>query len=649
MTGTATLSNASNGLSLDAGATPGCSGDIDWTGNYIVLASPAPHVAGIYGIPGAGGADEFNSLTEADLQGLTYSPGGTATPAVVNGVFAVKTNGGHYAKVLVTAVGADSSGLTNSVTLQYLTYGVSAGTPVVTQVQNNFSYLGVSPGSLFLIVGCGLAAPGSQAVLQDSTKGLPLTLNGASVSVTSSGVTTQPALYYATATAIAAVMPSNTPPGPASITVTYGGQSNTPEAFPLEPTSFGFAGTAFSAIATDANYQLLTPTHSASPGQAITFWGSGLGASTADSDTTYTAAPHSVSVPDLPLQVLIGGVPAPILYQGRNGYPGLDQINVTVPQGVPPGCAVSVVAINSTYQVISNSVTLPVAVGGGACSDPIFAISPAQAASFGGKSAVNVAMLSIQEGSIDGTYTGNSGIAEVDFFTEPAAALGSQATGAWAPVSLGSCIAGWPADPLPFVPVFLWLGYSADLDAGIMTFTGPGGTQRFAEIFGPSSRVYGVSLPFGSSLFPGTGGTFTFVAPGGKDIGAFSSTLSFPLLENFDLLQAGAPIAIARAGQTITWTGGTDKEFVTFSGTNGYTGFTCNAPASAGQFTIPPAALVPLATANTGIWPSGSSGASATFAIQVTTYAQPFTAPGLDIGYVYGSATQYWSSEVTYY
>ena len=74
MTGTATLSNASNGLSLDAGATPGCSGDIDWTGNYIVLASPAPHVAGIYGIPGAGGADEFNSLTEADLQGLTSLP-----------------------------------------------------------------------------------------------------------------------------------------------------------------------------------------------------------------------------------------------------------------------------------------------------------------------------------------------------------------------------------------------------------------------------------------------------------------------------------------------------------------------------------------------------------------------------------------------
>jgi hypothetical protein len=29
-----------------------------------------------------------------------------------------------------------------------------------------------------------LAAPGSRAVLQDSTKGLPLTLNGANVSVT---------------------------------------------------------------------------------------------------------------------------------------------------------------------------------------------------------------------------------------------------------------------------------------------------------------------------------------------------------------------------------------------------------------------------------------------------------------------------------
>lgn len=656
MTGTVTLSNALNGYSLDAGATPGCTGDIVWAGNYINLWSPAPHVAGIYSIPGAGGVDEFNSLTEAALQNLTYSPPGTGAPATVNGVFAVKTNGGHYAKLLVTAVGTDSYGNINSVTLQYLTYGVNAGTPVVTQVQNNFSYLGVSPGSLFIIVGCGLAAPGSQAVLQDSTKGLPLTLNGASVSVTSGGVTTEAALYYATPTALAAVMPSNMPPGPASVTVTYNSQSNTPEAFTLEWTSFGFASSGFfgsgqvaSAIATDANYQLLTPTHSASPGQVITFWGSGLGASTADSDTTYTPTPHGISVAELPLQVLIGGIPAPILYQGRNGYPGLDQVNVTVPPDVPPGCAVSVVAINSNYQIISNSVTLPVAAGGGACIDPIFAIGPTQAASLSGKSSVNVAMLSIQESTVDGIYFGNSGIAEADFLTEGGGALPSDATGNWPPVSLGSCIVGWPANFLPPVPALLWLGYSARLDAGAMTLTGPGGTQPFADIFGAYSQVYGVSLTPGSSAFPATGGSFSIAAPGGKDIGAFSTTLSFPLLENFNGLQASAPIVIGRGGQTVTWTGGANNEFVTISGTNGYTGFACNAPASAGQFTIPPEALVPLATANTTMWPSGSSAAYATFALQVTTYPKPFTASGVDIGYVYGSATQYWSSEVTYY
>jgi uncharacterized protein (TIGR03437 family) len=139
--------------------------------------------------------------------------------------------------------------------------------------------------------------------LQDATKGLPLTLNGASVSVTANGVTTQPALYYATATQITAVLPSATPAGAATFSVAYNGQASSSAPVNVSKTAFGFDSFYETgngpAVATDANYRLVTLTHSAIPGQAVTFWGSGLGASPQDSDTAYTTAPHVISVPGL--------------------------------------------------------------------------------------------------------------------------------------------------------------------------------------------------------------------------------------------------------------------------------------------------------------------------------------------------------------
>src|SRR6185437_5622984 len=77
------------------------------------------------------------------------------------------------------------------------TYAVAAG-PAITAIQNNSSLIssglpnyGIAPSSLFVIKGTGLAAPGAP-VLQDTVAGLPLTLNGASISVTIGGTTTQP-------------------------------------------------------------------------------------------------------------------------------------------------------------------------------------------------------------------------------------------------------------------------------------------------------------------------------------------------------------------------------------------------------------------------------------------------------------------------
>src|SRR6202046_3533500 len=192
-------------------------------------------------------------------------------------LFFVRTNGDNVASVQVFAVD------TSSISLWFDTYGAASSVPTVTQVQNNYGLMSSNPanmpvasGGLFLVGASALAVAGSQPVLQDSTKGLPLMLNGASISVTVDGVTTRPALYYATASTLAAVLPSGTPAGIGSVTVTYNGRS-TVAPIQVAPSTLGFATTNEigygPAVATDANYKPITFTNSASPGQVITFWG----------------------------------------------------------------------------------------------------------------------------------------------------------------------------------------------------------------------------------------------------------------------------------------------------------------------------------------------------------------------------------------
>ncbi len=70
-----------------------------------------------------------------------------------------------------------------------------------------------------------------------------------------------------------------------------------------------------------------------------------------------------------PLQIYVGGVLATILYQGSAGYPGVNQINLTIPSSVTPDCQVPLVAV--TGNIISNVVVLPIHPGGGTCVKPL--------------------------------------------------------------------------------------------------------------------------------------------------------------------------------------------------------------------------------------------------------------------------------------
>ncbi len=57
----------------------------------------------------------------------------------------------------------------------------------------------------------------------------------------------------------------------------------------------------------------------------------------------YTASPHSVNQANT--QFYFGATQGTVLYSGSSGFPGLMQINVTIPTNVTTGCGVTVAAI----------------------------------------------------------------------------------------------------------------------------------------------------------------------------------------------------------------------------------------------------------------------------------------------------------------
>jgi uncharacterized protein (TIGR03437 family) len=524
-----------------------------------------------------------------------------------------------------------------------------AAQPVITAVQNNYSYIlpnlpnyGIAPGSLFVIIGTGLAKPGSQAYpLQNPTQTvpLPLTLNGASVSVTVDGVpgpdgatsvTTQPALYYATPTAIAAVLPSTTPVGTSvTVTVTYNDTPSQPYDTIVAQSAFGFdtyygTGSGMAAV-TDNNPNdpnpLITPTNSAKPGETVVFWGSGVGPDIKNNDRN---PPVSIDQLTYITQLFIGGVEVPIVYQGRSTqYPGVDQIDVTLPPNVPTGCAVSVTAVSGagSSAVVSNTVTIPIAASGGACTDPLQPIGSTEAAALSGHTLVNFGSLALAQ------ITNTSGIktASAQFASIPGASLFPYLSNTLP--SLGSCVVYQQAPPAPTNPFQL-----EGLNPGTVDVTGPNGTEALNTVpSGPG--LYTVALTLG--FIPPTGGQFTFVGQGGTDVQAFNAPLAFPNPLNWTIESTAGAITRAQ-GLTVNWTGNDPDTYVQVAGSATTVGvtvfFTCDALASAGTFTVPPAVLLALPAAGGGITFSSF------------TLPTSFSATGLDFGFATSYASVFEST-----
>jgi len=621
VSGTPTLTSGTL-INLDTGAT-GTSGDLLWNGTALVPQTGA----GAFSL-GAVGSATYGSLTQSTVNIFPF----TSSPitGALNTVAAYKTKTGNFGKLLITAVTA------GSVTLQFTTFVTAAPTgPNITVIQNNYGQVpqglpnfGIAPSTLFFIQGTGLA--NTTTDLQSSAApGLQTTLSGVSVKVTVGGTSVQCPLYYLSPTQIDAVLPGNTPTGTGSVVVTNNGANSPAVSINIVQSAFGilfYNGSLGAAY--DGNNALLTTTNAANPNQTIVLWGSGVGADPNDDDKVYPQKQDNLT--SIPMQAFVGGVEATILYRGRSQYPGVDQVVLTIPGGVPTGCNVGVTVVSGS--IVSNSVTIPIAASGRTCSDTN-GLPPDLIGILTGKTNIREGVLAVgRTTSITNGNTTSTNTVVGSFQT----ASNFNASGT--AVSAGSCLV---TNTFQTVSVT-----TSPLDAGSgINVTGPGGSITLTQTISGQSFP-GTYFPPGGTVpagfIPTTGGSFTFDnSSGGKDVGHFNVSMTMP--PAFVWTNQPQISSVARTqGVNVTWSGGAPGTTVIISGGSTATvgsksvtvTFTCQAPISAGQFTVPVPVLLAL--------PAGTG----TLSLSDSANFQLFSASGLDYGIVAGSDST--SKGVTY-
>jgi hypothetical protein len=314
------------------------------------------------------------------------------------------------------------------------------------------------------------------------------------------------------------------------------------------------------------------------------------------------------------LHIYVGGVEASILYQGSAGYPGVNQINLTIPQPAPTGCFVSLVAVIGS--MLNHVVTLPINNGGGACFEALTGLTGNQVSPPGGQT--------LRAGLVALGVTNSPGSGGTRSVTNYADAAFEKYTGLYAPstdlVSPGGCIVR-DLTPVPIPGI-------TGLDPGTITLTGPNGlSMTLASQFGIKGAFY-ANLAVGA--IPQSGGSFTFTGSGGADVGPFTATINLSPLLAWTNTSAAATIDRTQ-GLLLTWTGGNPGTYVYIGGTSLSTptlgvGYTCLAPVDAGQFTVPSYILSAL--------PAGNGGTS----LQNVLYST-LSASGLDVGLALGGSS----------
>lgn len=511
----------------------------------------------------------------------------------------------------------------------------------------------LAPDTVFVIFGSSL---GPATLTAASAPNYPTSLGGTSITFTSSsGASITARMVYSSAGQVAGLLPSSIAPGTYAVSVTFNSQTSAPQTVTVVSRSFGIA-TANSAGTGPAQATIgnvnsgvslvrftggtlafggfdwtLTPAH---PGDTLVLWGTGGGADPAN-DTGGTSGDQTAAGN---FSVTVEGTSITPLYAGASsGYPGLWQINFTLPSNIATDCFASLQV--SAGGQLSNQVTIAIApVGQDTCSAPGFSAPSIVQLASGGN--VTDAILSI--GTTTTIVGGTTTVTEA-----VNAAFENDSASAFLPPFEGPVVGPcrileetYPAVGLaPTAP-------TSYLDAGSMTISGPGiSSQTVAAIPnsppGPTGTYYSSQFPAGTIV---NGGNYTLTGSGGGGIAAFSVTQTVPpafTVSNFSSLAT-----IDRSQPTtVNWTGGgSGSVVITIDAlhfdstlTTAYQTFVaCTVPTIAGTFTIPAAALSYLPAVTPGGYDVASLNIEATQAIigvvtGVSTAVQQFT-PNLTSG-----------------
>jgi uncharacterized protein (TIGR03437 family) len=175
---------------------------------------------------------------------------------------------------------------------------------------------GIAPGSVASIFGTGLAGPGKETTVE---------MDGAPLRV-----------LFATPFQINAEVPLQTTPGMHSLRVqsAYGSAQQTVAVATVARGIFMLGDPPVGAM-TNTSFGLIGATNPLTRGQTLIIWATGLGAIRATGGLSPTTAPVTVT---------LGGAELSVQYAGLSpGFPGLYQVNVTIPASTPPGLGVPLI------------------------------------------------------------------------------------------------------------------------------------------------------------------------------------------------------------------------------------------------------------------------------------------------------------------
>jgi uncharacterized protein (TIGR03437 family) len=231
----------------------------------------------------------------------------------------------------ITAVyQGDSANNPATATVVLTVIGLSSATPSITGLTNAASYRqSYAPGMVLSIFGSNLALSTSSA----GSVPLPTLLDNISLEI--DGIAAP--FYYVSPTQLNVQLPYETPSsGTATVVVSNNGQTAS-TSIQMAPAAPGIFTDTSGAIA---------PTSTASRGQAVTIYVTGVGALQPVVATGATPGSGTTPVPTQTILVTVGGVQATTTYIGVPSWSiGILQINFTVPSSAPTGAQSVIVSV----------------------------------------------------------------------------------------------------------------------------------------------------------------------------------------------------------------------------------------------------------------------------------------------------------------